>query len=234
MPILPPRTSAVCSAHYAHCDIGAFEVSNLAPSIICSYTNLECGSIPGGLGTISVTVSDPDSDALTVIWGSLGSEFQTNYLPAGTTATPQLLTAQRPVGLGLNLTPVLLFDGISESVNCVATVNVQDTTPPNIESVTATPNILSPANHKMVPVTLAVSAVEACGSVTTRIKSVTSSDLVEGRSADWEITGALTLNLRAELASPPRAARVYTIEVESIDDAQNTSNAVVKVTVPRK
>jgi hypothetical protein len=232
----PPATDqrGVRRPHYAHCDVGAFELSNLSPNIACSYTNLECSSIAGGLGAISVTVSDPDADALTVVWGSLGSEFQTNYLPAGTTATLQVLTAQVPVAPGLNFTPVLVFDGITESMSCLATVNVRDITPPNIESVTASPNILWPANHKMVPVTLSVSAADACGSVSSRIKSVTSSDPVEGRPLDWEITGPLTLNLRAELVSPARAARVYTIEIETIDEAQNISNAVVKVTVPRK
>lgn len=63
---------------------------------------------------------------------------------------------------------------------------------------------------------------------------MTSSDPVEGRPFDWEITGPLTLNLRAELASPPKNSRIYTITVESVDDAGDASARAVNVTVPAK
>ena len=222
----------IARPHYVHCDVGAFEVNNLSPAIACTFTNVECTATAG---TFSVSVSDPDGDALTVIWGSLGSEFQTNYLAAGTTFAPVLLTASRPVGPGMNSVPVLVFDGITESMSCLATVNLQDTEPPAIDAVQATPNALWPPNHKMVPVTLSVSARDACGGrVTSRIKSITSNDSdPQGGELDWVITGALTANLRAELPPGSKSRRAYTITVESVDDAGNAATKTVEVAVSR-
>jgi hypothetical protein len=49
--------------------------------------------------------------------------------------------------------------------------------------------------------------------------------------ADWEITGPLTLNLRAE-RSGKSGDRVYTITVEARDQSGNVSTATVQVVVP--
>ena len=70
----------------------------------------------------------------------------------------------------------------------------------------------------------------------TRIISVTSNEpengLGDGDTApDWEITGALTLNLRAERAGGG-SGRIYTITVESRDRAGNASTRTVEVRVP--
>jgi hypothetical protein len=72
---------------------------------------------------------------------------------------------------------------------------VQDTTAPEIRELTATPNSLWPPNHKMVKVKVGVAAVDGCGSVTSKILSVTSNDT--GNTSDWKLAGALGLNLRA-------------------------------------
>jgi predicted outer membrane repeat protein len=218
--------------HYSHCDVGAFEVNNLSPAIACTFTNVECGV---SSAAFSVLVSDPDGDALTVIWGSFGSEFQTNYLAAGTTFAPVLLSATRPLGPGLNFIPVLVFDGLTESMSCLATVNALDTQPPAIEDLRAAPDSLWPANHKMVPVTLTVSAHDDCGgNVTSRIKSISSNDPTSAADKlDWEITGALTANLRAESAPGPKNRRVYSLTVESLDEAGNAATKTVNVAVSR-
>jgi hypothetical protein len=70
-----------------------------------------------------------------------------------------------------------------------------------------------------------------------RILSVTSNEpdngLGDGDTAgDWEITGDLTLNLRAE-RSGTGTGRIYSIVVEVRDDSGNTSMATVRVTVPK-
>ena len=49
---------------------------------------------------------------------------------------------------------------------------------------------------------------------------------------DWEVTGDLTLNLRAERAATG-TGRIYTITVESRDDFGNASTRTVTVTVPK-
>jgi uncharacterized repeat protein (TIGR03803 family) len=98
----------------------------------------------------------------------------------------------------------------------------------DIQGVAASPAVLWPPNHKMVPVTVSVSATDNCGPVHSRIVSVSSN---EGSAADSEITGDLTANLRAE-RSGKGAGRVYTITVECTDDFGNKTNGVAHVTVP--
>ena len=56
-----------------------------------------------------------------------------------------------------------------------------------------------------------------------------SSNQAEGGSADWQITGDLTLNLRAEATGGQ--ARVYTIQVRVTDASGNASEDAVTVTV---
>ena len=50
---------------------------------------------------------------------------------------------------------------------------------------------------------------------------------------DWVITGALTANLRAELPPGSKSRRVYSITVESVDDAGNAATKTVDVAVSR-
>jgi hypothetical protein len=86
-------------------------------------------------------------------------------------------------------------------------------------------------------VSIAVSVADACGPYTTcRIVSVSSSDPVNGlgdgdSSPDWEITGPLSLLLRAERALGQ--GRTYTVTLECVDASGLTSRTSVVVTVPR-
>jgi hypothetical protein len=89
----------------------------------------------------------------------------------------------------------------------------------------------------MVPVAVAVDVRDICDpSPTCRIVSVASNEPANGAGdgntpVDWEITGALTLNLRAE-RSGKGDGRTYTITVECTDDSGNASSTEVRVTVP--
>ena len=79
---------------------------------------------------------------------------------------------------------------------------VEDTTAPEIISVTANPSVLRPPNHKMIPGTISVVVSDICdANPTCTIIDVTSNEPVEGggdgnTSPDWEITGDLTVDLR--------------------------------------
>jgi len=72
--------------------------------------------------------------------------------------------------------------------------------------------------------------------VVSRIVSVTSNEAVDGRGdhsgPDWEVTGPLTVKLRAENTSD-RCARVYTIMVQCSDAAGNLSTSCVRVTASK-
>ena len=116
-------------------------------------------------------------------------------------------------------------------------VTVVDTTPPVITVITASPAALWPPNHKMVDVTLTVSAVDAVDAApTVRIVSVSSNQPENGTGdgdtgPDWKITGPLTVQLRAETAGTIKSERIYTITIETQDSAGNIGNATVTVRV---
>jgi len=90
----------------------------------------------------------------------------------------------------------------------------------------ATPNVLWPPNHKLVPVTVtaASSGVSNC-----KIVSVSSNELIT--SSYWKITGDLTVSLRAERLGTGRA-RLYTITLSCMDTFGNNVTGNVTVTVP--
>jgi hypothetical protein len=84
----------------------------------------------------------------------------------------------------------------------------------------------------MVPVRLNVNAVDSCDvSPIVRIIQITSNEPQNPHLPDWEITGAQSLNLRAERLGQGRG-RIYTIILECKDASGNASSASVDVTVP--
>ena len=101
---------------------------------------------------------------------------------------------------------------------------------PAIHSVTANPNVLFPPNHKMVNVTIAVSATDNCDvNPKSKIISVSSNEAGGGQ---FQITGDLTLKLQAEREGGGKG-RIYTIRVRCTDMSNNSSTGAVTVTVPK-
>jgi uncharacterized delta-60 repeat protein len=126
-------------------------------------------------------------------------------------------------------------DSCGNANTCVQTITVEDTTPPEITDISASPDNLWPPNHKMVPITVDVNAKDNCGVPVCSITSVASNEpengLGDGDTApDWEINGDLTVNLRAE-RSGTGSGRVYTITITCDDGCDNESSATVNVTV---
>ena len=111
-----------------------------------------------------------------------------------------------------------------------------DTVPPTIISMTASPNVLWHPNHKMVGVTITVDATDNVDpNPVSQIVAVRSSQAINGTgdgntSSDWEVTGPLTLNLRAERSG--EGARTYTITIRCSDASGNATTGDVTVTVP--
>jgi HlyD family secretion protein len=168
--------------------------------------------------------SDPDKDPLTYTWtGSFGTVNG---------ATP---TVTLP--MGANTITLTVSDGKGGTASDTVIVKVVDTTPPVIQSVAAKPSALWPPNHKMVPATVTVSAKDLCSATTTcKIVAVKSNEPINGTgdgdtAPDWQITGNLTVNLRAERAGSG-SGRIYTITVQCTDASGNSSTKDVAVTVP--
>jgi hypothetical protein len=206
------------------------------PTIVCSADQiLECTSTNGASGVVSVMVQDVDGDGLMVVWAINGEAAATNVLAAGQTTNITTLSLTNTFGPGTNDVSVGVTDDGTNVVMCSLTVVTQDTTPPQIRSIVATPNILWPPNHKMRRVMILVRADDACGPVQWRITDITSNEEVDGQgdgntSPDW-IIGPRGTFLRAE-RSGNGSGRIYTLNIELSDVAQNTTNGTVTVTVP--
>jgi hypothetical protein len=117
------------------------------------------------------------------------------------------------------------------------TVVVEDTTGPDLSRALASPSVLWPPNHKLVPVTVDVSVSDACdASPRCRIVSVASNEPVNGlgdgdSAPDWQVTGERTLMLRAE-RSGRGSGRLYSVGLVCTDAAGNESRGSAAVTVP--
>lgn len=110
---------------------------------------------------------------------------------------------------------------------------VPDTTPPVISSVTPSPATLSPPNHQMMPVAIAVSATDETSVASCVVAGITSSEPPSPGESDWVITGPLTVQLRSE-RDPHRDGRVYAIRISCSDQAGNTATGSTTVLVPKK
>ncbi len=208
---------------------------NQAPIVSCgTSTNVECGMATTAL----VLVSDPEGDALTVVWTVNGVAVQTNSVPASNppAAVPVTYTAVLP--LGTNIVSVAVTDAAGNNASCFTVVPVLDTTPPVITAVSASPNVLWPPNHKLVPITVRVRATDSCSAVTWKIVKVTSNEPVNGlgdgdTAPDWQIVGDHGLKLRAERSGRGNG-RVYTISVQAADESGNLSSLKnITVSVPK-
>ena len=209
-----------------HVDMGAFEYRNHAPVVSAGddrTVNLG-GECPANV-ILNASGSDPDGDVLTFTWtssaGGASGPSPSFSLPAGTYTFT-----------------VTANDGNGGFATDSVVVAVLDTTPPTIDAVTATPSVISPANHAMVPVVVRAAASDGCGAaVSCRIVAVTSNEPADGlgdgdTSPDWVVTGDLTVNLRAERSGTGNG-RVYTITVACLDPSGNQSTSTVTVSVPR-
>ncbi len=204
------------------CDIGAFE--NQPPTVLCPVAGTnECNA------SLTAIVSDPDGDPLSLVWTVDGADVQTNSVSDLSPGELEKVKLKTSLAVGAHTIGVRVSDGKAAVVSCSSSITVRDTKGPKIESIKASPRSLSPVNNKLIPVTLTVRATD-CSSFQCRIVSVRSNE-AEGSDADWEITGDLTLKLRAQLSG--KRERVYTITVECTDSLGNTSRDTVKVTVSK-
>jgi hypothetical protein len=185
----------------------------------------------GELLQFVVTANDPDGDVLI---------YSAGNLPTGATFDPITQTfSWTPADNQPGIYTGMYFEVSDGQFSDTDTIDITvvDTTAPTINSVSANPGVLWPPNHKMVAVTITVDCADKGDPAPVcRIVDVTCNEPVNSpgdgnTDPDWEITGDLTLNLRAE-RSGTASGRVYTIHLECTDASGNIAAATVDVTVP--
>jgi len=106
------------------------------------------------------------------------------------------------------------------------------TTPPVIHSITATPDILTPPDNQLVPVTITVDATDAADPHPVSGIIAVSSNEAADHDVDWQITGPLTLKLRAE-SDQQGDGIIYNITIQTSDIFGNTTTGTIQVIVPK-
>jgi hypothetical protein len=230
--------------------------ANPKPHIICKYPDEAVRDSSGNLSCQSNEAEPADLKSYTSLGPIVSCKSVTvpaspDVCSAPTASVDNLSSdrygdpitlVQKPEGpYNFGSTPVTLTGTDSRDAvsSCEATVKVVDTTPPSISSVTASPAILWPANHKMIPVAVGVTVADACDANVVnacRIVSVKSNEPINGPNdgntlTDYQVTGNLSLNLRAE-RSGTGSGRLYTVGVTCTDASGNSSTKTVAVKVP--
>jgi len=182
----------------------------------------------------------PDDDLLPVVQGECSVEITTIPTATDNCAGPIIGYTLDPLSYSVqgNYEVTWIYeDENGNTATQIQTVIVKDVTPPEIESVSASPNVLWPPNHKMSLVVVDVTVADNCDEAPTcLITSVSSNEsennLGDGNTtSDWQIVGNRTVKLRAERTGTG-SDRVYTVTVECVDAAGNSSIGNVIVTVP--
>jgi hypothetical protein len=226
----------------------------LGPTVTCRLDASDLAACPPDADTMTVRVQDTTAPVVacpsnvSVECTQIGGSPDTNPTIAGflagasaTDVCDASLTVSNnaPAFFDVGVTTPVTFSTQDDSGNpaqCTATVDVVDTTPPVIASVTATPNTLWPPNHGMVPMVIGVSVADVCDpSLDCHIVSVGSNEPVDGQGdghtvPDWVVTGPLTVDLRAE-RSGGGSGRIYTIGVQCTDGSANSTLGSVQVSV---
>ena len=115
---------------------------------------------------------------------------------------------------------------------CAARVTVVDRTPPTITRLSASPNVLQLPNHKMVPVAVDAAATDNFDGVPVcRISDVRSDEPQGAHEPDWQISGPLALDLRAE-RDGNGDGRIYTLDITCTDADGNSATRSTTVSVP--
>jgi hypothetical protein len=212
----------------------AVATTNAPPTITCPPPSTNNCDAPTEL---TILVSDPEGDALTVVWSVNGTPMQTNNVAATSPPAAANLTFSASLPVGTNAVGVEVSDSATNSTSCGSLVTVVDTTPPTITSVQASPDVLWPANHQMRLVRVTADVADDCSATTYKILSVTCNESADTRgsgktSQNWQICGNHQVLLRAE-RSGKGSGRVYTLTVQATDASGNSSpTSTVTVTVP--
>jgi len=190
---------------------------------------LECSATTGAEVQLDGTASfDPDGDAITFTWtGPFGSV-------SGPTPTVTL-------PIGMHVVTLSVEDSDGGVASDTTEITVEDTMPPEL-SVLLAPAVLSPPNHKLVPITADIMVIDDCDdNPAVRLVSITSNEPDNGKgdgNTVNDIQGAAVgtddreFRLRSE-RSGRGSGRIYTVAYEATDASGNVSVQTATVSVPK-
>ena len=220
-----------------------FTASNAPPrASIAAPATVECISPAGPVVLLDGSrSSDPDSspgtnsDIVTFEW------FRDFGLPGQEIlGTGQALSVVLP--LGASSVTLRVIDSKGASDTSATTIVVRDTTPPSL-TLAATPSVLWPPNHRLVPVRVEWQVSDRCDpAAEARLVSVVSSEPDDAAGeGDGRTTGDIVgadvgaldaeLLLRAE-RSGYGTGRTYELTYAATDVSGNTASSLTVVTVP--
>jgi probable HAF family extracellular repeat protein len=156
------------------------------------------------------------------------------------------LDAAVPASLGLRLVFARAINNRGQIVavsNTLAGVRTyrltpveRDTVPPVITAASASPAMLWPPNGQSVPVSITAAATDNVDPApvcrVTQVSVFENGAPLPGAQGDAQITGALTLTVRARRRGG--AERTYSIGTGCSDSSGNTATTTMTVTVPRQ
>jgi hypothetical protein len=170
--------------------------------------------------------SDPEKAALTYTWKENGTVIATGATPSVT------------LGVGAHTITLEVTDPGNLTSTTTVSVTVTDTTPPTIQTLAASPNLLRSVSNVLLPVTISGTATDlVTPSPALSLLQVTSNEPDPSGnpgdlSPDFVLTpGSMIASLRAERFT---YVRVYTVTVQAADGSGNTSTATVPVRVRGK
>ncbi|HWH09366.1 MAG TPA: hypothetical protein VNX21_09210 [Candidatus Thermoplasmatota archaeon] len=148
-------------------------------------------------------------------------------------------SAQVTLPLGRHELRLAVWNATQEVANDTVVIEVVDTTPPAL-AVLPSVGALAARGHRMVPVTFAVTATDACGPAGFVLASVASDEPADGRGDGRtapDVEGAdvgtpdTTMAFRAERAGPGDG-RTYAATYRATDAGGNAAEATGVVLVP--
>ena len=175
--------------------------------------------------------SDPDGDVLTYTWTGPFSEN-------GGTVSGVSPTVTLP--LGVHTVTLTVTDPSGASDTDTVEITVEDTTAPTV-TLTLSPGVLWPANHKLIRITATIDVDDDCGSnATVKLVSIESNESDNGRG-DGNTTNDIqeasygtddrSFLLRAERSDRGRG-RVYEVTYVVTDASGNDTEVTAEVRVP--
>jgi subtilisin family serine protease len=219
---------------------------NIPPTAAAIWppSQVECTGPQGADAVLDASLSGDDDSPPGQPLDIVRYEWLENLGTAGESILGTGARLAKTLSIGTHALALRVTDAHGAVSSTGKTITIADTTPPEF-NLSATPAVLWPPDHRLVPVRLVWSAHDACsGAVTVRLTGVTSNEPDDAPGArDGRTTGDIAgatlgvaddaLQLRAELgAAGP--GRIYTIRFVATDAAGHVTTGETAVAVPRK